>query len=116
MTDPRERDISAEAARKQEVRAYLAEADRDVAALRGLTVLLETGDLDAWKRVQNSAHNLAARANTLRLGVLNAAARELTDLTEERLAGRGLDPFLLQCALAAIDTLGIEIETLRREF
>jgi hypothetical protein len=93
---------------------FLSDATRDVERMRGLVADLDAGDAAAWGRVQVMAHNLAARALALKLGVLNACARELEQLTNERHNGAPLDRFFLQCVASAIETLALEIGTLKQ--
>jgi hypothetical protein len=93
---------------------FLADAGKDVARMRGLIPDLEAGQADAWERLENIGHNLAARSQILKLGVLNACARELQHLVEERRRGGALDTFFLQCVNSAIETLALEIDALRQ--
>jgi HPt (histidine-containing phosphotransfer) domain-containing protein len=96
------------------VREFLDDATRDLQRMRGLAVRLEASDTAAWGEVQNLAHNIAARAATLKLALLNACARELENLADEKLAGARVDAFFMQCVSGAIETIALEIEALKR--
>jgi|SRR5688572_12812037 hypothetical protein len=104
MSDPRERNV----------REFLDDATRDLQRMRALAAQLESGDAEAWSEVRNLAHNLAVRALTLRLGVLVSCAREIEALADERIAGAPLDAFFVQCTSSALETVALEIETLKR--
>jgi hypothetical protein len=114
MSDPRERENSERASRERQVREFLDDATRDLQRTRGLAVRLEANDAAAWGEVQNLAHNIAARAFTLKLGLLNACARELENLADENLAGAPVDAFFMQCTSSAIETIALEVEALKR--
>jgi hypothetical protein len=113
MSDPRERESAERAARERQAREFLADATRDLQRTRALAVRLESGDRAAWAEVQNLAHNMAARAAALKLGLLDACARELENLADEHLAGAPLDGFLLHCLASALETVALEIESLK---
>lgn len=114
MTDLRGREAAERERHRLMLDEFLSDATRDVERMRGLVVDLEAGDAAAWGRVQNMAHNLAARALVLKLGVLHACARELEQLTNERHNGAPLDRFFLQCVASAIETLALEIGVLKQ--
>jgi HPt (histidine-containing phosphotransfer) domain-containing protein len=114
MTDPRGREPAERERHRQMLAEFLADATRDVERMRGMLTALDAGDAAAWARVQNLAHNLGARSQALKLGVMNACARELEHLTQDRENGAPLDDFFRQCVSSAIETLALEIETLRR--
>jgi hypothetical protein len=114
MTDPREREALERERQRKQLDEFLGDATRDVERMRALVPELEAGDVAAWARVQNMAHNLDARSQALKLGLMNACARELEQLTDERQNGAPLDGFFLQCVISAIETLAIEIAALRR--
>lgn len=114
MSDPRERENSERAARERQVREFLDDATRDLQRMRGIAACLEANDAVAWGEVQNLAHNIAARASTLKLGLLNACARELENLVDENLAGAPVDAFFVQCTSSAIETIALEIAVLKR--
>ena len=114
MTDPRGREPAERERQQQQLDEFLGDATRDVERMRGLLNSLEAGDAAAWARVQNLAHNIGARSHALKLGVMNACARELEQLTDDHENGAPLDAFFCQCVASAIETLALEIETLRR--
>jgi len=114
VTDPRDRDLAERERQRQLLNEFLGDATRDVERMRALLVELEGGQAAAWTRVSFVAHNIAARATNLKLLVLAACARELEQLAEERQAGAPLDKFFMQCVASAIETLGLEIASLRR--
>lgn len=114
LVDPRERETVERERHRQQLDEFLGDATRDVERMRAMEPELEAGDPASWDRVQNLAHNLAARSLALKLGVLNACARELEQLTEERQKGAPLDSFFKQCVVGAIETLALEIDQLKR--
>jgi HPt (histidine-containing phosphotransfer) domain-containing protein len=114
MTDLRGREAAERERHRQVLDEFLSDATRDVELMRARVADLDAGDATAWAHVQNTAHNLAARAMALKLGVLNACARELEQLTNERHNGAPLDRFFLQCVASAIETLWLEIGMLKQ--
>ena len=114
MTGAREREAVERERRRNQLDEFVADATRDVERMRGLMAELEAGDPAAWARVQNLAHNVAARSLALKLGVMNACARELERFTDERQKGVPLDDFFVQCVHSAIETLALELAALRR--
>jgi len=114
MADLRDRETVERERHRIQVEEFLGDARQDVARLRGLVPELEAGDLATWARLQTIAHNLAARSQILKLGILNACARELQQLVDERQKGAAVDNFFLQCVNSAIETLALEIEALKR--
>jgi hypothetical protein len=114
VMDLREREAAERERHRQQVDEFLRDATRDVERMRGLLPELEAGDAAAWARVQNLAHNLAARSLALKLGVMNACARELVQLTDEQQNGAPLDDFFRQCVGSAIETLALEVDGLKR--
>jgi hypothetical protein len=99
---------------RQQLDEFLADANQDVARMRGMESELGGGDAAAWGRLETLAHNLAARSQILKLGVLNACVRELQQFVDDRRKGAPLDAFFLQCVNSAIETVALEIESLRR--
>src|SRR5438105_3218622 len=114
LADPRVRETAERERHKQQLSEFLADATRDVERMRAMEPELEASDAASWDRVQILAHNLAARSLALKLGVLNACARELEQLTEDRAKGTPLDTFFKQCVVGAIETLALEIDQLKR--
>jgi hypothetical protein len=99
---------------RQQLDEFLADASQDVGRMRSLIPDLEAGERGAWDRLENIVHNLAARSQILKLGVLNACARELQQLVEERQKGGALDTFFRQCVSSAIETIALELDALKR--
>jgi hypothetical protein len=93
---------------------FLGDAGQDVGRMRSMILELDAGKVAAWERLENIAHNLAARSQLLELGVLNACVRELQQLVEESQKGRALDTFFLQCVSSAIETIALEIDVVKR--
>jgi hypothetical protein len=114
MNDSRQNSAE-DAKRRQLLLEFLGDAARDLERMRIIAIEIEAGEVSGWNQLRNLAHNIAARAGSLKLGVLNATARELERLADEQLAGTAPDHFLLQCAHSAIDTLALEMETLKKE-
>ena len=114
MADLRERETVERERHRLQVDEFLGDARQDVARMRGMLPDLEADDAAAWTRLQNLAHNLNARSQILRLGILNACARELQQLVEQRQSGASADGFFMQCVNSAIETLALEIEALKR--
>jgi len=114
MADLRDRETVERERHRIQVEEFLGDARQDVARLRSMVPELEAGDLATWARLQTIAHNLAARSQILKLGILNACARELQQLVDERQKGAAIDNFFLQCVNSAIETLALEIEALKR--
>jgi hypothetical protein len=112
VTGPHERETVER--ERQQLDGFLGDATRDVERMNALLPQLEAGDGAAWALAENVAHNLAARSSTLKLGVMQACARELVQLVDERRAGAPLDAFFRQCVASAVDALALEIATLRR--
>jgi hypothetical protein len=100
-------------------RALVAELIRDASAemarMRESTAALEAQDSNEWERARRSAHNIAARAQALDLGILASCARELERFAGLVIAG-GLQrqPAALQNAAIAIETIDLELAVLSK--
>jgi hypothetical protein len=114
MMNPDDREHLERERHRQLLDEFLNDATHDIEGMRVLVPRLESGDEAAWSRARNIAHNLGARAMALKLAVLLACLRELQLLTDERLNGAPLDDFFMQCVSSAIETLALEVSTLRR--
>lgn len=112
--DPRDREAVERERQRQQLDEFLADARQDIERMRGMVPQLAAGDAVTWARIENIAHNLAARSQILKLGVLNACARELQVLVDERQKGAVMDDFFLQCVNSAVETLAIELDVLTR--
>jgi hypothetical protein len=91
--------------------------------MRAAAAALEAQDVAAWRGTNTAAHNIAARADALRLGVLRSCARELERFSAAILDGKaldgksldgaaGADAGLVQRAMVAIETLELELQAL----
>jgi len=107
----------AERKREQEalIQELVREASTEIARVRASTHALASLDMSEWERTQRSAHNIAARACALNLGVLASCSREL-----ERFAGAVLtaskpaQPSALQSAAIAIEAVDLELSVLSK--
>src|SRR4051812_5963635 len=82
-----------------------------------LSAGLHAGSIAApdWRRVQLAAHNIAARAAALRLGVLELCAREFEQLAAGLATGDGAERSArVEAALVALETIGLELDSLHR--
>src|SRR4051812_47157864 len=95
------------------VRELARDVAEDVQRMRATSAELEAVDWVAWRRVQNAAHNIAARAGALKLVVLQQCARELEELAAcvQTLNESGKARHL-ESAMVAIETIALEVETL----
>jgi HPt (histidine-containing phosphotransfer) domain-containing protein len=117
MKDLEPQDPFAERIRKRLdlVQELVRETGVEMARLRASTAALEAMDKNEWERAQRLAHNIAARAQALDLGVLARCAREL-----ERFAGAivarepGGQTLALQGAAIAIETIDLELGVLSK--
>ncbi len=114
VSDPRGKNNS-EDGRGRLVIEFLRRAREDLVRMRGLVPELEAGVETAWAGACTLAHNIAAGANTHKLGVLTACARELDALLCERTPVAKPDAFLLGCIASAIEAVALEVEMLMRE-
>jgi hypothetical protein len=87
----------------------------DIARIRASTAALEAMDTNEWERTRRLAHNLAARAQALDLGVLASCARELERFGDAIVSGDREDQSgALQGAAIAIETIDLELGVLSR--
>ena len=102
--------------RNQLIRELLEEARRDVARMQAVSSTLGGSDSISWRRIQNVAHNLGARAAALDLGVLQMCAQELEQFATAMLEGTsdGKNQ-ALEAAMVAIETISLELEALQRQ-
>lgn len=91
------------------------EAGVEMARIRASTAALEALDRNEWERTQRLAHNIAARAQALDLGVLASCARELQRFAGTLVTG---DPngqtVALQGAAIAIEAIDLELNVLAK--
>jgi hypothetical protein len=114
MMNPDDREFLEHERHRQLLDEFLSDAAQDIEGMRLLIPRLESGDEAAWTRARNVAHNLGARAIALKLPVLLACLGELQLLTGEHLNGAQIDDFFMQCVSSAIETLALEVSTLKR--
>jgi hypothetical protein len=98
--------------RRVQIKELVQEVAVEMSRLRASLSTSEVLDTADWERAQRFAHNLAVRAQTLKLGVLASCAREL-----ERFAGAIASSDLpaqsaAQGAAIAIDTIDLELGAL----
>jgi hypothetical protein len=104
-------------ARKQKVLVMelITEASRDLKLMRDGDGGFAAFDPVAWRKIQNTAHNIAARAAELRLGVLQLCARELEQFAAEILRPTDSDKSeSVQGAVIALEMLDLELLALKR--
>jgi hypothetical protein len=104
MSDSEDRETARVQSRDQRVREFLAEAARDIERMRA-AVVAAAGEPDStsWRRFENVAHNLGARAGALQLGVLQMCAREL----EQFVMAKSMDGVMV-----AVETISLELNAL----
>jgi hypothetical protein len=97
------------------VQELVRETAVEMARIRESTAALNAQDTSDWERTQRLAHNIAARALALDLGVLASCVREL-----ERFAGAIVTgdftgkTVALQGAAIAIETIDLELSVLSK--
>jgi hypothetical protein len=97
------------------IQELVREAGIEMARVRASTAALEGLDRNEWERTQRLAHNIAARAQALDLGVLANCARELERFAGTIVAGEPKDQSVaLQGAAIAIETIDLELSVLSK--
>jgi hypothetical protein len=102
----------------QLVLELVREVSLQLELMRGARVSLEAQDPAAWRGANTVAHNIAVRADALRLGVLESCARELEKFSAAILDGKSpdenaaSDAGLVHRAMVAIETLELELRAL----
>jgi uncharacterized protein with beta-barrel porin domain len=92
----------------------VGEASQEIETLRAANARLQALDVMAWRKLQNSAHNLAARAGALKLGVMQKSAQELEQFAAEVLSGDGTNHTRnLYAVQVAIETIAREVAELK---
>jgi HPt (histidine-containing phosphotransfer) domain-containing protein len=98
-----------------QVQELVREVGVETARIRERTAVLEALDTDEWQRAQRWAHNIAARAQALNLGVLASCAWELERFAGDIVVG---DPegqtTALRNAAIAIETIDLELSVLSK--
>src|SRR5687767_5228238 len=89
---------------------FITEVSRDLEGLRATGDHLDVRDSTSWRRLQNTAHNIGARAEGLNLGVLHLCARELEQFAVEVLRPTDSDKSeSIQGAMIALEMLDLEL-------
>ena len=117
MNDFGSQDKVAERKREQEalIQELVRQASTEIARIRARTHALASLDMSEWERTQRSAHNIAARAHALNLGVLASCSRELERFAGAVLTGSLPDqPSALQSAAIAIEAVDLELSVLSK--
>ncbi len=97
------------------VQELVREAGAELTRIRQSTAALEAQDTIAWERTQRWAHNIAARAQALNLGVLASCARELERFSGAMVAGGPQGKAVtLQSAAIAIEATDLELRALSK--
>ena len=115
MNDVHSSGSTTEKKRQQLVELFLQRTLEDVEHVRRSVPELIAADQAAWQELRFSAQRAASMARTLELGILEACARELTTLANERFAGKALDADFLLTVTSAIEMVGLELERLLGE-
>jgi hypothetical protein len=103
------------AERRALVQELVRETAVEVARMRERSVALEAPDPNEWERIRRTAHNIAARAQALDLGVLARCARELERFAGALVTGdRDGQTLALQGAAIAIETIDLELGVLSK--
>jgi hypothetical protein len=97
------------------VQELVREAGVELTRIRQSTAALEARDTIAWERAQRWAHNIAARAQALNLGVLASCARELERFSGAIVTGgpEG-NAITLQSAAIAMEAIDLELRALSK--
>jgi hypothetical protein len=94
---------------------FITEVSRDLERLRAGRVHLDVPDSTSWRRLQTAAHNIGARAEGLKLGVLQLCARELEQFALEVLRPTDSDKSeSIQGAMIALEMLDLELTALKK--
>ena len=116
MNDIGSREISAAGIQDRLVREFVAEAREELDRMKADKPGLEALRAEVWRRTWNSAHNIAARAGALRLGVLQRCALELEHFSSAFLEGNTAEQIAnLEMAMIAIATIELELALLQQQ-
>ncbi len=97
------------------VQELVREAGAELTRIRQSTAALEAQDTIVWERTQRWAHNIAARAQALNLGVLASCARELERFSGAIVVGGPTGKAVtLQSAAIAIEAIDLELRALAK--
>jgi len=115
MNDVRHPEADTETTRKQLIDLFLRRSQSEVEQMRRGVPSLIKGDDAVWREVRFNSQRIAGTASALQLGVLNACAKELSALTEERFSRVTLDAHFLLTVTSAIEMVAIELARLLSE-
>jgi hypothetical protein len=97
------------------VQELVRDAGAELTRIRQSTAALEAQDTIVWERTQRWAHNIAARAQALNLGVLASCARELERFSGAIVVGGPKGKAVtLQSAAIAIEAIDLELRALAK--
>ena len=97
------------------VMEFLTEVSTDLERLRAASLAPDALDSAAWRRLQTTAHNIAARAAALKLGVMQQCARELEQFSAEVIRPTDCDRSeSVQGAMIALEILTLELQALKK--
>ena len=101
--------------RERLILEFIDIAQRDVELMRSASGDLDRLDLMSWRRVELTAHNLAARAGALKLGVLERAALELEQFALAVLSNDNQEKSKsVDSGQVAIETIALELQALQQ--
>jgi hypothetical protein len=97
------------------VMEFITEVNRDLERFRFENTDLAKLDANSWRKVLNAAHNIGARAEALKLGVLEICARELEQFATDVLKTPGSNKSeFIQGSMIAIEMLDLELNALKK--
>jgi hypothetical protein len=95
---------------------FLTELSGDLERLRSGSKEPDALDSATWRRLQTTAHNIAARAEALKLGVLQQCARELEQFAVEVLKPTDSSKSeSIHGAMIALEILELELQALKKD-
>lgn len=94
---------------------FVSEVREQLEGIHKNTLELEAFEAAAWERTLTVAHNIGARAQALRLGVLASCAREFENFAGLMLTGDVQSRrSAFQSAMVALETISLEIQSLSK--
>jgi len=94
---------------------FIKEVSRDLEHWRASCANTREFDSATWRQLQNAAHNIGARAEGFKLGVMVACARELEQFALEVLTPTRSDKSeSIKGAIIALEIMELELHSLRR--
>ena len=98
------------------VMEFLTEVSGDLERLRAGSEDPDALDSASWRRIQTTAHNIGARAEALKLSVMQQCARELEEFATEVLKPTDSNKSeAIQGALIALEIVELELRALKRD-